>query len=102
MKRFSFRLDRLLHYRKYLEKQAQKNLYSARREALSREKALKRLVERRMATERKCRDEGFRGMDVPLYRIYQSFLQKSNDDLETARIQLQEEEQKGGILRPNL
>ena len=94
MKKFSFRLDRLLNYRKYLEKQAQKNLFNARHEALRRDKALKRLVEKRIETERKCREEGLRGMDVSWYRIYQSFLQKSDHDLEKARIRLQKGEEK--------
>ncbi len=92
MKKFSFRLDRLLNYRKYLEKQAQKNLFNARHEALKRDKSLKRLVEKRIQTERRCREEGTKGMDVSWYRIYQSFLQKSDHDVEMARIRLQKGE----------
>ena len=93
MKKFSFRLDRLLNYRQYLEKQAQKNLYNARNEALRREKTLERLVQGRIETDRQCRAEGAKGVDVPWYRIYQSFLQKADHDLETARIRLQKGEE---------
>ena len=89
MKKFSFRLDRLLNYRKFLEKQAQKDLFSARHEAQRREKALKRLVEKRIETEKRYLEEGFKGMEVSWYRIYQSFFKKSEYDLEMARIRLQ-------------
>ena len=89
MKKFSFRLDRLLNYRKYLEKQAQKDLFSARHEARRREEALDRLVEKRIETEKKYREEGVKGMEVSWYRIYQSFFKKSEYDLEMARIRLQ-------------
>ncbi len=92
MKKFSFRLDRLLNYRIYLEKQAQKNLFNARNEALRRGKALERLVQGRIETERECREEKAKGMDVPWYRIYQSFLQKSDHDVEMAHIRLQKGE----------
>ena len=89
MKKFSFRLDRLLNYRKYLEKQAQKNLFNAKNEASKRENALERLVQGRIETERQCCEEKAKGMGVPWYRIYQSFLEKSDHDVEMARNSLQ-------------
>jgi flagellar export protein FliJ len=92
MKKFSFRLDRLLNYRRHLEKEAQKNLYNARNEALRREKMLERLVQGRHETERRCREERVKGMDVPWYRIYQAFLEKSDQDVELARNQVQKGE----------
>ncbi len=92
MKKFSFRLDRLLNYRKYLEKQAQKNLFNAKNEALKREKALDGLIQTRIETDKRCREEGAKGMDVSWYRIYRSFLEKSDHDVETARSRLQKGE----------
>ena len=92
MKKFSFRLDRLLNYRKFLEKQAQKNLFNAKNEALKREKALEGLIQTRIETDKRCREEGVKGMDVPWYRIYQAFLGKSDRDVETARSRLQKGE----------
>jgi flagellar export protein FliJ len=92
MKKFSFRLDRLLNYRKYLEKQAQKNLFNAKNEALKREKVLEGLIQTHTETGKRCREEGAKGMDVPWYRIYQSFLEKSDRDVETARSRLQKGE----------
>jgi len=94
MKKFSFRLDRLLNYRRYLEKQAQKDLFSARHEAVRRQKALKRLIEKRTEREKRFREERDKGMEVSWYRIYQSFFQKSDHDLELARIRLEKGEER--------
>ena len=88
MRKFSFRLDRLLDYRKYLERQAQKHLFNARHEALKREEILKQLAEKRSKTERKYHEETSEGMEVSWYRIYQTFFQKSDHDLAMARIRI--------------
>jgi flagellar protein FliJ len=102
MRKFSFRLDRLLNYRKYLEKQAQKHLFNARHEALKREKILKQLVEKRTNTERKYHEETSDGMEVPWYRIYQSFFQKSDHDLAAARIRIQKGNERVRVKRADL
>ena len=94
MKSFSFSLDRILSYRIYLEKKAQRDLFHAKNEYMRRKNAIKRLVEKKMKIAIKCSNEGFRGMDVPLYQIYKSFLQKLNQDLERAYISLKEGEEK--------
>ena len=88
MKLFSFRLDSILNYRNYLEKMAQRNLISAINEYIGWEREIERLSKKRMEIARKCSDEGFRGMEVTLYHIYRSFLQKVNDDLERATMSL--------------
>ena len=102
MRRFSFRLDRLLNYRKYLEKQAQKNLFNARHKALMREEVLKQLVEKRIEMERKYREETTEGVDVSWYRIYQSFFRKSDHDLAMARIRIQKGNEKVRVKRADL
>jgi len=94
MKPFSFRLDSILNYRNYLEKMAQRNLISAINEYIDWEREIERLSKKRMEIARKCSDEGFRGMDVPIYHIYRSFLQKVNDDLERANMSLKKTEEK--------
>jgi len=93
MKPFSFRLDSILNYRNYLEKRAQIDVFSSRNEYIGREREIKRLSKKRMEIARGCRDEGFRGIDVPLYKIYRSFLQKLNHDLEGAHISLKKAEE---------
>jgi flagellar FliJ protein len=102
MKKYCFRLDRLLNYRKYLEKQAQKHLYNARHEALKREEALKQLVEKRLDTERNYREGTSEGMAVSWYRIYQAFFQRSDQDLAMARIRLQKGTEKVRVKRAEL
>ena len=102
MRKFSFRLDRLLNYRKYLEKQAQKNLFHARHEALKREEALKQLVEERIETQKKYHEETSEGIDVSWYRIYQSFFRKSDHDLAMAHIRLQKGTERVKVKRADL
>jgi len=94
MKPFSFRLDSILNYRNYLEKKAQRNLANVINEYIGWEKEIDRLSKKRIEIARKCSDEGFRGMDVPKYHLYRSFLQKVNDDLERANIGLKRTEEK--------
>jgi len=94
MKLFSFRLDSILNYRNYLEKRAQRNLVNAINEYIGWEREIDRLSKRRIEIARKCSDEGFRGMDVPKYHMYRSFLQKVNDDLERANMCLKRTEEK--------
>ena len=94
MKPFSFRLDSILNYRDYLEKRAQRDLFNARNEYIKRLKAVKRLAKERGEIARRCRDEGFRGIDVPLYQIYISFLQRLEHDIERAHMSLKKGEEK--------
>lgn len=88
MKPFSFRLDSILSYRDYLEKMAQRDLFNARNEYIGTEREIEGLAKKRMEISKTCSDEGFRGIDVPLYQIYRSFLQSLNHDLERAHISL--------------
>ena len=94
MRPFSFRLDSILNYRDFLEKRAQRDLFSARNEYIERVKAVKRLAQERVEIATRCRDEGFRGIDVPLYQIYISFLQGLDHDIEGAHISLKKGEEK--------
>lgn len=94
MNPFSFRLERLLKYRSHLEKMAQRNLFRANNEVMVGQKAIEKLVESRMEIARKCSEERFRGMNVPQYQIYRSFLKKLDDDLVRAHMNLREAEEK--------
>jgi len=93
MKQFSFRLDYILNYRNYLEKSAQRDLFNARNEYMGWEGEIERLDQERMKIAKKCSEEGFKGMDVPLYQIYRSFLQMLHHDLERAHISLKKAEE---------
>ena len=94
MRPFSFRLDSILRYRDYLEKRAQRDLFSAKNEYIERVKAAKRLAEEKVETGRRCKDEGFKGIDVALYQIYLSFMQGLGNDIERAYISIKKAEGK--------
>jgi flagellar export protein FliJ len=94
MRPFSFRLDSILRYRDYLEKRAQRDLFSAKNEYIERVTAAKRLAEERVETARRCKDGGFKGIDVALYQIYLSFMQGLDNDIERAYISIKKAEGK--------
>jgi flagellar FliJ protein len=94
MKPFSFRLDSILNYRNYLEKMAQRNLVSAINEYRGWKREIEKLSKKRAEIAQRCSDKGFRGIDVSVYHIYRSFLQKVSDDLEKAAMSLKKTEEK--------
>jgi flagellar protein FliJ len=94
MKRFSFRLENILKYRNYMEKRAQMALLDVRNEYMGRENRVKKLVTKRTESIIKCRDEATKGLDVPVYKIHQAFMQKLDHDLAIAHMDLQEGKQK--------
>jgi flagellar FliJ protein len=84
MKPFSFRLDSILHYREYQEKSARNDLAVARNEYRKTEKLVKGLAAERMELAKRCSDEGFAGIDVPLYQMYRSLVKTLHRELEGA------------------
>ena len=94
MKPFSFRLDSIRNYRNYLEKRAQGDLFNAKNEYMRKKEELKKLEEKRMETARICSDEGFKGIDVPHYQMFRSFVQKLDHDIERAHMSIKEGQQR--------
>ena len=94
MKPFTFRLERLLNYRGYLERRAQVDLFNAKNEVRVREEGIENLKRNKMNIWKECSDEGSRGMNVPLFQIYRSFIKKLDLDLEEAHRRLEELEEK--------
>ena len=94
MNSFNFRLDRVLSYRKYLEKKAQQDLFCARNEYIKKGKEIKKLAKQRKEIANKCGHEEFRGIYVPMYRIYQAFIRNIEYDLEKAHISLKKREER--------
>jgi flagellar FliJ protein len=93
MKRFSFRLDSILGYRRYQEKRAQRDLFNARHEQAQRKRAAEQLADKRTETADACTEEGFKGIDVPRYHLYKTFLRSLNKDLDKAHLKLGEGEE---------
>lgn len=94
MKRFSFRLEKVLDYRKNVEKIAQRKLFNARNEYISRERIIEQLKKKRMEISRECGEEKVKGIDVPMYHIYGIYVMKLDQDLEIADIDLKKAEEK--------
>jgi flagellar export protein FliJ len=93
MKPFRFRLDKILGYRKHLNKIAQIDLFNARNECIKREKEVKGLSEKRKEIIKRIGDEGLKGIDVPRYKMYQAYLYKIMHDLELAYTRLTQEKE---------
>jgi len=101
MKSFAFRLDRILSYRKYLEKLAHADLIKVKNEFLKIEKQVQRITENKIEITERCSNAGLKGISVPEYQIYQAFLEKIDHDLKEERSCLQaarEEVARHGIL----
>lgn len=94
MKSYSFRLNKILDYRKYLRKRAQIDVFNARIECQKREKELLGLVDQRAEISEECSEEETKGMSVPVYQIFQSFMKKIDYDLKDAHLKLNEEKEK--------
>ena len=93
MKPFSFRLDKILNYRIYLRKKAQIELFNARNECSKREKEVLELIEKRSEISKQCCEEESKGMSVPAYHTYQTYLKRIGHDLEKAYIRLDQEKE---------
>lgn len=90
MKPFRFRLDKILGYRKHLNKIAQIDLFNAKNECIKREKEVKRLSVKRKEIVKSCSDEALKGIDVPRYKMYQAYLYKIMHDFESAHTRLKQ------------
>lgn len=94
MKPYSFRLNKILDYRKYIRKRAQIDVFNARNECQEREKEVLRLVEKKEEISKERNEEETKGMSVPVYQIFQAFLHKIDYDLEEAYLRLNEGKEK--------
>ena len=88
MKRFCFRLDSILGYRRYQEKKAQRALFNARHEQAQRKQAAEQLAEKRIEMAEACTEEGSKGIDVSRYHLYKAFLRSLSKDLDKAHLEL--------------
>ncbi len=93
MKRFNFRLDKILDYRSYLMKRAQADLANAHYKYRQWAKEIERLVQERTGVARRCGEERIKGIDVARDQIFQTFLHQLELDLAKAHIRLQESQE---------
>ena len=86
MKAFYFRYSKILDYRRYLEQKAQADLNAARRELVSIEKDIQQHNQKKMSIERECDAAGLKGVNVPVYHLYQTYLETLGRTIERARL----------------
>jgi flagellar export protein FliJ len=94
MKPYSFRLNKILDYRKYLRKRAQIDVFTARNECMKREKEVLKLVEKKEGISEECSEKETKGMSVPVYQIFKTFMNKIDCDLEDAHLRFNEGKEK--------
>lgn len=108
MQRFSFRLESVLKYRKFLEKKAMMQLAELRQGHIAIENKIEQITVTRSKVGALCRGAGFKGVDVPRYESYRSYLEKLRMDWEhavkelkkqAARIQDQEKVLQSQVLK---
>ena len=92
MRRFSFRLESILKYRKFLEKKAMLQLAELRQAYIAIEHKIEQLTHMRSQVALTCRGAGLQGLAVPRYENYRSYLEKLRLDLEYAEEELKEQE----------
>jgi len=92
MKRVSFRFEKILRYRKYLETKAQIKLINTINEHNMTENSVKVIVAKRKELSGECSKEKQNGMDVARYWLYYHFFQKLNDDQEAGDLALKNSE----------
>jgi flagellar FliJ protein len=90
MKPYSFRLNKILDYRKYMTKRAQIDVFNAINECQKREKEVHRLSDKRAEISKECSEEEAKGVCVPIYQIFKVFLQKIDCDIRKAHLRLHE------------
>ena len=76
MRRFSFRLESVLKYRKFLEKKAMMLLAELRQGYIVIENRIDHLTDTRSKVAALCRGAGLEGVDVPRYETYRTYLEK--------------------------
>lgn len=92
MKRFTFRLERVLTYRKYREKKALGRLVRVRKAYKDIQNTLDRLSAERSAAARACAAEGKSGIDAFRLRMYAAFAQRLAREIENTAMELQNAE----------
>jgi len=90
MRRFAYRLERVLQYRRFLEKKAMLQLSKLKQEYRRVENRIGALNFKRIQVAEKCRRKSLQGVDAANYETYQGYLQKLKMDLDAASRELKE------------
>lgn len=94
MKPFNFRFERVLKYRKFQEKKAQAGLIKIINKCAEKRESIQRVIEQRSKVAGDRFAQGAKGIDVPRFQMYTSFIDKLNSDLESGNTEIRNTEQK--------
>ncbi len=89
MKRFSFKLESVLKYRKYKEKKAQMDLSDARLAWMNHLHTVNALEEKKENLQVQIQKDTCAGMDASWYLVCQNFASKLDDELGIAQNELE-------------
>jgi flagellar export protein FliJ len=92
MKAFSFRLESVLNYRKFLEKKAMMQLMGEKKLYAEVETSISHFKSKKSEVAKLCHLAGSKGVNASQYQTYKSYLEKLRDDIEKATIELKEKE----------
>ena len=97
MKKFKFKLESVLRYRKYKERLAQLELVKAKYAVINKTNQIKTLIETRGSTIDELRNKEDEGIMAGTYRIYANYIFGLEKNIETEKnvlIDLQKEMKK--------
>jgi flagellar FliJ protein len=94
MKRFKFRLESVLKYRRFMEKKEMMRLMQYKKACEDIKTSISRLSSQRSEMARKCSRAGSKGASVFEYLSYKSYLNALKEDIEAAQYELRQEEQR--------
>ena len=92
MKRFKFRLESVLKYRRFTEKKEMMRLMQHKKTCEEIKKSINSLTAQRSDMALKCSRAGAQGASVFKYLSYKSFLTSLQEDIEAAHCELREKE----------
>ena len=92
MKPFTFRLESVLKYRKFMEKKAMLRLMQKKKAREEIEMAINHLSVRQSDLATKCSQVGEKGTDAFLFQSYKSYLDTLRENIETAFGELKEKD----------
>ena len=90
MKKFSYRMESVLKYRKFREKRAILKLMEMRKAHDMIEKKITGLKNEKIEVAERCRSESFQGIDAPLYKTYTSYLGSLSAGIKNAAAELED------------
>ena len=90
MKRFQFRLESLLRYREYLEKQAKQEVANVRSDILRCEERITRYEKDHAETTQELEEEVATGIDSKRYKHYTGYIESIESNIQAETIQQDE------------